>query len=186
MTTNGNPLEGFAEQIAALQAIAAKYQRRRKPLRDPAQIILARDPETGERRILEAVTDSGIGIRYKPLTIGEARSYDAHSQGKAYAHWPPEEQVRLLNANLVEPDFRELAGGPLTVQWCDANFDWLSLIEMGTEILKGSRVDFRIPALTSPDEKKDHGRPTGSEDRSSMPSSTTRDTATSGSEASSD
>lgn len=183
---NGNALQGFTDQVAVLQQIAGRLKRQQEPVSDPTQIVLARDPKTGKRKVLDAVTDSGIGIRFKPLTIGEARGYPSHTQGKPFAHWPAEDQVRLLTENLVSPDFVQVAGGPLTVEWTEANFDWLSLIEIGTEILTGSRVDFRVPLIRDQDEKKGRGRQKGSPARSRTASSTKKATPTSGNETSSD
>lgn len=185
-SSNGAALASFQDQFAALTEIADRLKRQKDPVRDPAQIALVRDPETGKRIPQTRITPSGIEVVFLPFTIGEARSYGAHNEGQPFARWPIEEQVRLLNENVRAPDFEELAGGPLTVAWVEANFDWLSFIEIGTEVLKGSRVDFRVPVITMEEEKKDRGRPSDSPSRSTTPSSTTGDTATSESETSAD
>lgn len=186
----GAALSGdLEEKLRTLGEITQTLQARTREIRDPAEIVLLRDPATGERVPQERKTPSGIVVRFLPFTIGEARSYESQQAGKPFAHWTTAEQVRLYNENVLEPDFRgeEFAGGPLTPEWVEQHFDWLSWVEIGTEVVKGSRADFRVPVIRfEEDEEKKSGPspPTDSPSRSSTLSSTSGDTGTSDRDAS--
>lgn len=169
-------LEEFSERLERLGDLAGIIKARSREITNPAEIALLRDPKTGKRVVQKRKTPSGIVVEFLPFTIGEARSYGAHNEGKPFAHWPIEDQVRLVNENVVAPDFSapELADGPLTVEWVEANFDWLSWVEIGQEAVKGSRADFRVPSIEFDDDdlkKKVHAHPIDSDSHSPISSS---------------
>lgn len=180
---NGDVGADLEEKLEGLSRVVDALKGRTREIKDPSQIALLRDPETGKRIPQVRKTPQGIVVKFLPLTIGESRQYDAQQQGKPFAHWPVEDQCRLYNENVLEPDFSvpEFADGPLTPEWVDRNFDWLSWVEMGTEVVKGSRADFRVPAIEWQEEdgkKKALEHPTDSASPSSTSSSTTEGTGT--------
>ena len=180
---NGVAVAGLLEQLGPLMEMGQRLRQQREPITDPKQILVRRDKE-GHRVPESATTPSGIGVTFKVVTEGEKRTYPDWCAGNVFADWAPEEQVRLVNENLVTPDFQKEADGPLTVNWVHDNFDWLTFVEIGTELVKSSRADFRVPKLQSADQKKARGRRTGSTRRSSTRSSTKKGTATRGNGAS--